>query len=81
MVASGVLVGYGPACGRIRGDLIIILLKFTGKFTKIRIILIKLITISDNFANISVELSRSSVNSGFQVLLDRLQVHRLLNYF
>lgn len=79
VIDCGVLVGDGPAGGGVGGDLIIILLKFTGKFAKIRIILIKLITISDNFADISVELGGRGVDSSFEVLLDRLQVHRLLN--
>lgn len=70
----------GRAIGRrIISDFIILILKLSSKLHKIGVIFIKLVTISDDLANVSVELGRSDVDFGFEIFLDCLQVHGLFN--
>lgn len=78
---SGGLVGDSAVGVGVGADFIIILLKLISQFTKVSVILIKFITVPDDFTDVGVELSGRGVGTPFEVLLDRLQVHRLLYYF
>jgi hypothetical protein len=73
------LVGGSSTSEGFRAYFVVILLEFTGEFTKLCIIFIELITISDNFPDIRVKLRRSSISLTLQIFLDSLQVHGFLD--
>lgn len=62
---AGILVGDSAVGVGVGADFIIILLKLISQFTKVSVILIKFITVSDNFTDVGVELGGRGVGTPF----------------
>lgn len=71
--------GGGGGAGGFGCDFVIILFEFASELAEIRVVLVELVAVADDLADVGVELGGGNVDLAFQVLLDGLQVHGFLD--